>query len=68
MTTTAAVSLQQPPTAADIDRLATQFLELESKADEAYKIGLPASAEVSVMNRMRKNPVAAITEMLLIRS
>jgi hypothetical protein len=39
-TATAGVSLQQPPTAADVDRLAIQFLALESKADEAYKIAV----------------------------
>jgi len=38
MTATLAARLDTPPTAVDIDRLAVQFLELEQKADEAYKI------------------------------
>jgi hypothetical protein len=38
MTATLAARLDTPPTAVDIDRLAIQFLDLESKVDDAYKI------------------------------
>jgi hypothetical protein len=38
MTATLAARLETPPTAVDIDRLAMEFLVLESKVDDAYKI------------------------------
>jgi len=38
MTATLAARPDTPPTAVDIDRLAVQFLDLEQKTDEAYKI------------------------------
>jgi hypothetical protein len=40
MTATLAVRLETPPTAADIDRLALEFLALEAKTDHAYAIAL----------------------------
>jgi hypothetical protein len=38
MTATLAARLETPPTAGDIDRLAMEFLALDSKVDDAYKI------------------------------
>src|SRR6266581_4563006 len=46
MTATLAARLDTPPTAVDIDRLAMEFLALESKVDGAYKIA-SAHAEKS---------------------
>jgi hypothetical protein len=40
MTATLAVRLKTPPTAADIDRLAVEFLALEEKTDKAYAVAL----------------------------
>ena len=44
MTATLAARLDTPPTAVDIDRLAVQFLELEQKVDDAYKIATALDA------------------------
>ena len=44
MTATLAARLDTPPTAVDIDRLAVQFLDLEDKADQAYKIATALDA------------------------
>jgi hypothetical protein len=40
MTATVVARLGTPPTAADIDRLAVEFLALEAKTDQAYAIAL----------------------------
>jgi hypothetical protein len=40
MTATVAARLGAPPTAADIDRLAVEFLALEAKTDQAYAVAL----------------------------
>jgi hypothetical protein len=44
MTATLAARLDTPPTAVDIDRLAMEFLALESKVDDAYKIATSLDA------------------------
>jgi len=40
MSASLAVNVEQPPTAADVDRWAIQFLELEKKVDQAYAIAV----------------------------
>jgi hypothetical protein len=61
MTASPAVTslLQQPPTAADVDRLAIQFLELEKTVDEAYKVAVAADEP---HERMREDLICLVEE------
>jgi len=50
---------QQAPTSADVDRLTSQFLGLEKKADEAYRF---AAAPDETHERMRRDLVCLVEE------
>jgi hypothetical protein len=59
MSATLAAGVQRAPAAAEIDRLAIEFLELEEKVDQAYKIAIAADEP---HERMREDLVCLVEE------
>jgi hypothetical protein len=49
MTASATAVLQQAPSAVEVDRLAIEFLALESKVDDAYRVAVAADEPYEYM-------------------